>query len=71
MASLYPSSKQTFTNPQPSDRLNNPSHSDLHRLINSALEAIQDAVGYTGQRGGLNLMTGVYDNEIKSLITLI
>ena len=45
MATNYPGSKQTFTDPQSTDPLNSPSHSGLHTDMNDTVEAIQDKVG--------------------------
>lgn len=42
---MYPSTIATLTDPQPTDRLNNPSHSALHQSENAQIEAIQTFVG--------------------------
>lgn len=41
----YPSTVSNLPDPQASDRLNNPSHSTLHRSENAEIEAIQTFVG--------------------------
>lgn len=48
MATSYPTSKQTFTDPVATSTQNSPSHSALHTNINDTTEALQDAIGYTG-----------------------
>lgn len=47
MATNYPSSKQTFTDPSGTSLLTSPDHAGLHTDVNDTLEAIQDAVGTT------------------------
>lgn len=48
MSTSFPTSKQTFTDPNAGDFLNSPSHSALHTDKNDTIEAIQDKIGYTG-----------------------
>ena len=48
MATTYPTSKQSFTDPISTNFLNSPSHSGLHTDKNDTIEAIEDQVGYTG-----------------------
>ena len=45
MAINYPISLDTLTNPNGTDSLLNPSHSDQHKNANDAIEAIQTKVG--------------------------
>ena len=45
MATTYPSTKQTFTNPTSTDPQNNPSHSSQHATANDTIAAIEDKVG--------------------------
>lgn len=45
MAINYPTSLDTFTDPNPSDGLDSPSHSGLHTDLNSAVEALEAKVG--------------------------
>jgi len=45
MATNFPSSLDSLTNPQSSDGLNNPSHSAQHADANDAIEALQAKVG--------------------------
>ncbi len=47
MASNYPSSLQTFTDPQATDNTVGVDHASLHTLVNDTLEAIQTTVGTT------------------------
>jgi hypothetical protein len=49
MASNFPTSKQTFTDPQTTDALNSPSHAGLHTDMNDTVEAIQDKLGTAAQ----------------------
>lgn len=67
MATNYPNSKQTFTNPGADDLLTNPSHSDLHANMNDTVEAIQDDIGYTNSKNYQKKL--LFDGELKSLIT--
>lgn len=43
----YPSTVTILTDPQPTDKLNSPSHSSLHQSENTEIEAIQTFVGTT------------------------
>lgn len=45
MATNYPTSKQTFTNPSAGDPTNSPSHAGLHADLADTVEAIQDVIG--------------------------
>lgn len=45
MATNWPTSKQTFTNPTAGSALNSPSHSALHTTVNDTVEALQDYAG--------------------------
>lgn len=47
MATNYPSSKQTFTDPSGTSLLTSPDHANLHTDMNDTVEAIQDTVGTT------------------------
>ncbi len=44
----YPSTIDTFTSPQATDKLNSPSHSGIETAQNTALAAIEAKVGITG-----------------------
>ena len=45
MATNWPNSVQTFTNPSPGDSLNSPSHSAQHTTVNDTVEALQNYAG--------------------------
>lgn len=45
MASNYPASKQTFTNPAATDNLNSPDHASGHTTAYDTLGSIQDTIG--------------------------
>lgn len=45
MATNFPSSLDTLTNPTSGDSLNSPSHSAQHANVNDAVEALQAKVG--------------------------
>jgi hypothetical protein len=45
MATNWPNSVQTFTNPSASDGLNSPSHSAQHTTVNDTVEALQQYAG--------------------------
>jgi len=47
MATNYPSSKQTFTDPAGTNTLDSPDHAALHTDMNDTMEAVQDTVGTT------------------------
>lgn len=48
MAIDYPTSLDTFSDPNPTSEMSNPSHSGLHTDINSAVEALETKVGIDG-----------------------
>ncbi len=52
MASTYPSVVATLIDPNPTDRLNSPSHSGLHQSENAEIEQIQTFVGTTSSLAG-------------------
>lgn len=54
---MYPSTLAALTDPQAADRLNSPSHSDLHQSENENIEAIQAFVGTIASTAG----TLIYD----------
>jgi hypothetical protein len=54
MATNFPTSKQTFTDPSSGDALSSPSHSGLHTDMNDTVEAIQDKVGITSSAPAAN-----------------
>ncbi len=45
MATNWPNSVQTFTNPSAGDSLNSPSHADQHTTVNDTVEALQNYAG--------------------------
>lgn len=45
MATNWPNSVQTFTNPSAGDSLNSPSHSAQHTTVNDTVEALQEHAG--------------------------
>ena len=45
MATNWPNSVQTFTNPSAGDSLNSPSHSAQHTTVNDTVEALQQYAG--------------------------
>ena len=45
MATNFPTSQDTFTNPVPADKLNNPPHATQHQNANDAIIAIEAKVG--------------------------
>ena len=49
MATDFPTSKQTFTNPTSANNLDSPSHAGQHADINDTVEAIQDKLGTAAQ----------------------
>ncbi len=48
----YPSTLSTLSNPQPTDRLNSPSHSSLHQAENTAITEIETFVGTLASTAG-------------------
>lgn len=52
MATNYPSSLDSFTNPTSSDSLNSPSHSDQHANANDAIEALEAKLGIGASPAG-------------------
>lgn len=57
---MYPSTIATLPDPQPTDRLNSPSHSALHQSENAQIEAIQTFVGT------LSSVEGTLIHDIRS-----
>lgn len=49
---MYPSTISSFTDPQPTDRLNSPAHSAIHSSVNAAVEQIERFVGTTSSAIG-------------------
>ncbi len=45
MATNWPNSVQTFTNPSAGDSLSSPSHADQHTTVNDTVEALQNYAG--------------------------
>lgn len=52
MATNYPTSLDSFTNPSPGSTLSSPSHSGQHSDINDAMEAVQAKLGVGGTAVG-------------------
>jgi hypothetical protein len=63
MASTYPTSLDSFTNPSASSLLTSPSHAQQHSDINDAMEAVQTklAIG--------NTVIGTYEAYVPTLYT--
>lgn len=61
MATNFPTSLDSLTNPTASDKLNSPSHSTQHATINDAVEAIEAKLGVNG-----SAVTGTIDYLVKS-----
>lgn len=55
MAITYPVTKDTFTNPVATDKLNNPPHATQHADVNDSIEAIVDKVGVDSSTDGNSL----------------
>lgn len=63
MASNYPTSLDTFTNPTATSLLTSPSHSALHSDINDAVEALETKVGIGNTiLGNYTAYTPTYSN---------
>ena len=69
MATNFPTSLDSLTNPISTDKLNNPSHSAQHTNINDAVEAIQAKVGVNGSAVTTTLDYKVAQVETKVLPT--
>lgn len=48
MPSNFPQNLDSITNPNPNDPLSNPSHSEQHIFVNTAIEALEAKVGIDG-----------------------
>lgn len=67
MSTLYPASKQTFTDPQGTSTLASPDHAALHTDMNDTAEALQDTVGTTAGTNILkNFAAGDFPARINS-----
>ena len=62
MATNFPSSLDTLTNPTSSDSLSSPSHSAQHANANDAIEALQAKVGVNG-----SAVTTSHEHRINSI----
>lgn len=62
MATNYPTSKDSLTNPTTSDHLDSPSHSAQHANANDAIEALQDMGGY-GTTAGVSPYGFIFKNN--------
>lgn len=54
----YSSTFSTFNKPNPTDRLNNPSHSALHNTVSSAIGQLEAVVGLAGDSSVLGTIIG-------------
>lgn len=67
MATTYPTTKQTFTDPNGTSLLTSPDHAGLHTDINDTVEAMQDTVGTTAGTNVLkNFAAGDFPARINS-----
>lgn len=62
MATNFPANLDTLTNPNATDSLSNPSHSQQHSNLNDAVEAIQAKIGVDGSED-----TNSIDYKISTL----
>ena len=62
MATNFPASLDSLTNPAPGDALNNPSHSSQHTNTNDAIDAIQAKLGVDG-----SAVTTSVDYKLRNL----
>jgi len=70
MATNYPTSLDTFTNPSAGSALNSPSHAGQHADINDAMEAVQAKLGVgAGTIGTWTAYTPTLTNFTASAIT--
>lgn len=54
----FPSTFSAFNRPQPTDRLNSPSHSALHNTVSSAVGQLEAVIGLTGASSVLGTIEG-------------
>jgi len=69
MATNFPTSLDSLTNPISTDKLNNPSHSSQHANSNDAIEALEAKVGVDGSAITTTLDYKVAQVELKVLPT--
>lgn len=69
MATNFPTSLDSLTNPISTDKLNNPSHSAQHANANDAIEALQAKVGVNSSAVTTTLDYKVAQVETKVLPT--
>ena len=69
MATSYPANLDVLTNPNSSDPLSSPSHSEQHANTNDAIEAIQAKVGVTGSTDANSLIYKI--GQIETTVTNI
>jgi hypothetical protein len=63
MATNFPSSLDTLTNPNGTDTLSNPSHAQQHTNLNDAVEAIQTKIGANGSNDTNSLQYKISEIE--------
>jgi len=61
MATTYPATKQTFSDPAGTNTQDSPDHAGLHTNINDTVEELQDTVGTTG---GTNVLKSFVAGDI-------
>ena len=59
MATGFPSSLDTLTNPNGTDTLSNPSHAQQHTNLNDAVEAIETKIGINGSNDSNSIQNKV------------
>jgi hypothetical protein len=62
MATLYPTNKDNFTNPSPTDEMAVVGHAEQHQNANDAIEALQNKVGIDNDTNPASI-----DNRVKQL----
>ena len=71
MATSFPSSLDSFTNPLSSDTLSSPSHSAQHANVNDAVEALQAKVGADSSAvtSSLDYKVAQLESDVSGLVT--
>lgn len=69
MATNFPTSLDSLSNPLSTDKLNNPSHSSQHANANDAIEALEAKVGVDGSAVTTSLTYKVTQVESKVVPT--
>lgn len=73
MASNFPNDIDIITNPNSTDPLSNPSHSEQHIIANTAIEALETKIGIDGSTdpNSIDYKINTAEAQIQALVTSV